>query len=156
MAERTERTAELVDQLHAIVRELEAMHPGRRFPLDGHLVGSIGEAAAEAMFRIALRPSSTAGHDAIADDGRLVEIKATYGKSTVGIRDTSHANVAALIVLRLSRVAGVPHEIVYNGSLMRVMPAVGLTQRNGQGSISLARLRSFNVEVPDSERIATR
>jgi len=28
---RTARTAELVDQLHAIVAELEAMHPGRRF-----------------------------------------------------------------------------------------------------------------------------
>lgn len=45
--ERTARTAVLVDQLHAIVEELEGMHPGRKFPLDGHLVGSIGEAAAE-------------------------------------------------------------------------------------------------------------
>ena len=47
---RSARTAELVDRLHAIVVEREAMHPGRSFPLDGHLVGSIGEAAAEAMF----------------------------------------------------------------------------------------------------------
>ena len=44
------------------------MHPGRRFPLDGHLVGSIGEAAAEAMFALELQPASTAGHDAIACD----------------------------------------------------------------------------------------
>lgn len=29
---RTARTAELVDQLHAIVQELEEMHPGRKFP----------------------------------------------------------------------------------------------------------------------------
>lgn len=36
--ERTTRTAQLVDQLHAIVEELEALHPGRRFPLDGHLI----------------------------------------------------------------------------------------------------------------------
>jgi hypothetical protein len=58
---RTTRTAELVAQLHAIVVELEAMHPGRKFSLDGHLVGSIGEAAAEAMFTIRLQPPSSAG-----------------------------------------------------------------------------------------------
>ena len=45
--DRSARTAVLVDQLHAIVQLLEDMHPGRKFPLDGHLVGSIGEAAAE-------------------------------------------------------------------------------------------------------------
>src|SRR3954465_9682771 len=101
--DRTTRTAELVDQLHAIVEELEAMHPGRRFPLDGHLVGSIGEAAAEAMFDLKLQPASTAGHDAIASDGRPVEIKATYGSRNVGLRTTSHSAAAALIVLRLSR-----------------------------------------------------
>lgn len=31
-----------------------------------------------------LRPASTAGHDAVADDGRAVEIKATYGTGGVG------------------------------------------------------------------------
>lgn len=59
---RTARTAELVKQLHAVVEELEAMHLGRRFPLDGHLVGSIGEAAAETMLDIVPVPASTAGH----------------------------------------------------------------------------------------------
>ena len=53
---RSARTAELVDRLHAIVVEREAMHPGRSFPLDGHLVGSIGEAAAEATFALRLLP----------------------------------------------------------------------------------------------------
>ena len=150
---RTARTAELVDQLHAIVTELEAMHPGRRFPLDGHLVGSIGEAAAEAMFLLNLQPGSTAGHDAIAHDGRRVEIKATYGAKAVGIRTTSHDHAAALIVLRLSRNAHVPHETVYNGSFARVVSAISATQRNGQGSITLNRLRAFNAQVPDNERI---
>ena len=54
--------------------ELEAMHPGRRFPLDGHLVGSIGEAAAEALFDLTLVAGSSTGHDAVAGDGRKVEI----------------------------------------------------------------------------------
>lgn len=71
------RTAALVEQLHAVVAELEVMHPGRKFPLDGHLVGSLGEAAAEALFAIELVRGSTAGHDALTSDGSKVEIKAT-------------------------------------------------------------------------------
>jgi hypothetical protein len=105
--------------------------------LDGHLVGSIGEAAAETMFRITLRPGSSAGHDAIADDGRQIEIKATYGNTGVGIRATSHDHAAALIVLRPSRTVGVPHEIVYNGAFARVVSSVGGVQSNGQAAISL-------------------
>ena len=81
---RTALTAALVDQLHSIVTKLERMNPGRRFPLDARLVGSIGEAAAEAMFALTLRPASTAGHDAVTDNGRAVEIKATYGTGGVG------------------------------------------------------------------------
>ena len=58
---RTARTAVLVEQLHAIVQELEELHPGRKFPLDGHLVGSIGEAAAEALVDLRLVATSSTG-----------------------------------------------------------------------------------------------
>lgn len=65
---RNAHTAELIEWLHAVVAELEAMHPGRKFPLDGHLVGSLGEAAAEALFASELVRGSTAGHDAMTSD----------------------------------------------------------------------------------------
>lgn len=154
--ERSARTAALVHQLHAIVDELEALHSGRRFPLDGHLVGSIGEAAAEAMFALRLVTASSPGHDAIADDGRTVEIKATYGNRTVGIRQTSHVGASALIVLCMSRQPGVPHEVVYNGPLARVLSAAGPLQKNGQASLGLSRLRQLDAAVPDSERVSRR
>jgi hypothetical protein len=155
-AARTARTAELVDQLLAIVAELELMHPGRRFPLDGHLVGSIGEAAAEAMFAIRLEPPSTTGHDALANDGRAVEIKATYGSRAVGLRFTSHGAAAALIVIRLSRESGQQHEVVYNGSLARVIDAAGALQSNGQAQLGLVRLRQIDSTVPEGERVPLR
>jgi len=153
---RTARTAELVDQLHSIVTELERMHPGRRFPLDGHLVGSIGEAAAEAMFALTLRPASTAGYDAVADDGRAVEIKATYGTGGVGLRSSSHDAAAALVVIRLSRHPDEEHEVVYNGPLSRVAHAAGAVQSNGQARLGLGRLRQLNTTVPDNERVRRR
>jgi hypothetical protein len=153
---RTARTAELVERLHDIVNELERLHPGRRFPLDGHLVGSLGEAAAEAMFAVQLVPASSPGHDAISDDGRTVEIKATYGDSGVGLRSTSHDAAAALIVLRLSRQSGHPHEVVYNGPLVSVLQAAGPAQSNGQARLGLRRLRELDAEVPERLRIPRR
>ena len=132
------------------------MHPGRRFPLDGHLVGSIGEAAAEAMFALTLCPASTAGHDAIAEDGRAVEIKATYGTGGVGLRASAHDAAAALIVLRLSRQPDVDHEVVFNGSLLRVAHLAGAMQSNGQARLGLRRLRALDATVPDDERIPRR
>lgn len=155
-AHRTDRTAELVEQLHAVVEELEAMHPGRKFPLDGHLVGSIGEAAAEAMFDITLVPASSAGHDAIARDGRRVEIKATYGSSGVAVRQTSHDAAAALIVLRLSRTPDAGHEVVFNGPLATALQAAGNYGSNGQARMSLSRLRALDDGVPQEDRVRLR
>jgi hypothetical protein len=154
--QRSARTAELVEQLHRVVEELEAMHPGRRFPLDGHLVGSIGEAAAEALFDLTLVAGSSAGHDAIAADGRKVEIKATYGNRSVAIRSTSSANAVALIVLRLSRVPGAAHEVVFNGPLSLASSAAGSFGSNGQAPMSLSRLRGLNLQVANGDRIAER
>ncbi|KRF00615.1 hypothetical protein ASG88_09100 [Nocardioides sp. Soil777] len=154
--ERTTRTAVLVEQLHAVVEELEAMHPGRKFPLDGHLVGSIGEAAAEAMFDVELVPASSAGHDAIAGDGRQVEIKATYGSSGVAIRQTSHTAAAALIVLKLSRTSGVEHEVVFNGPLATAFQAAGTFGTNGQARMGLSRLRVLDQTIRLKDRVPRR
>lgn len=132
------------------------MHPGRKFPLDGHLVGSIGEAAAEARFDLALVTASSAGHDAIAVDGRRVEIKATYGTSGVAVRETSHAEASALIVLRLSRSPEVDHEVIFNGPLVTALEAAGSTGSNGQARMGLSRLRSLNESVLPEQRIPER
>lgn len=154
--DRTARTAVLADRLHAIVTELEEMHPGRKFPLDGHIVGSIGEAAAEALFDLTLVAASSTGHDAIAKDRRKVEIKATYGTRGIAIRKTSHGNADALIVLRLSRSPEVDHEVVFNGPLTVASQAAGTVQSNGQAAMSLARLRALNETVLTADRIPYR
>lgn len=153
---RTEKTAVLVDELHRIVTQLEEMHPGRKFPLDGHLVGSIGEAAAEAMFNITLVPSSTAGHDAKTDGDKAVEIKATYQNKGVAIRPTSDGKADFLLVLRLSRLPGVEHEVVYNGPMQSVLAFAGPVQSNGQRRVSLSRLRTLDASVASINRVSRR
>ena len=154
---RTARTEALIAQLLEVVHELELMHPGRKFPLDGHLVGSIGEAAAEALFAITLVPASTTGYDAVTDAGRKVEIKATFGTSSVSVRPTSSQHEgAALIVLKLSRQPGVPHEVVYNGPLDLALQVAGPTMSNGQATMRLARLRGRDETVPEELRVPAR
>jgi hypothetical protein len=64
-----------LDALYDASEGLKALFPGRKFTLDGHLVGSIGEVVAAYMFGLDLMPASTLGHDALAPDGRRVEIK---------------------------------------------------------------------------------
>jgi hypothetical protein len=156
-AERATQAAKLVEELHGIVAELEGLYPGRKFTLDGHLVGSIGETIAAAMFEIDLLRSSTPGRDAWATGGGTVEIKATYGRGGVGLRDTSRTEAKSLIVLRLSREPGAEHEVVYNGPLRLVYAGAPLTSKsNGQASIRLSKLRQLNREVADGERIPAR
>lgn len=154
--QRSARTAELVEQLHAVMTELEEMHPGRKFPLDGHLVGSIGEAAAEALFDIQLVRASTAGHDAVASDGRKVEVKATYGDRSVAVRATSGDHADLLIVLRLSRTPGVAHDVVFNGPLELALEVAGAFQSNGQAPMRLSRLREVNQKVMPGDRVPER
>jgi hypothetical protein len=82
----------LVGRLYEIVSELEELLSGRRFTLDGHIVGSLGEVMAQYQYDLELFAASTERHDARVNDGRLVQIKAVrranvYGADCVGLRN---------------------------------------------------------------------
>lgn len=119
-------------------------------------MGSLGEAAGEALFDVKLVPASNPGYDAIASDGRTVEIKATYGNRAVAIRPTSDNHADSLIVLRLSSRADEDHEEVYNGPFATASDAAGPIGSNGQKRIGLAKLRALNSSVSGVERIPRR
>jgi hypothetical protein len=59
--------------------EEEFVTDERKFTLDGHLVGSIGEVVAACAFGLTLYPSGTDTHDGESEDGRRVQIKLTGG-----------------------------------------------------------------------------
>ena len=127
----------LIDQLYHSTDALEDMFPVRKFTLDGHLVGSIGEVVASYMFDLELNPASTLAHDARASDGRQVEIKLTQGKSVAIRHEPEH-----LIVL--FRPKGASISVIYNGPGAMVWQAAGKMQKNGQRPIGLRRLQSLN------------
>jgi hypothetical protein len=142
----TNKIPDLVRRLHAITQELSRLFPGRPFTLDGHLVGSIGEVIAAYRYGLSLLPPSSSTHDARAPDGRLVQVKATQGKS-VALRE----NPDFLIVVRLH--SNGTSEDIYNGPGKPVWDSCGRMQKNGQRPISLAKLRQLNQSVRESTRI---
>jgi len=104
----TRQVPQLVQGIYDIVNRLEELFPGRPFTPDGHLVGSIGEVMAAHRYGLELLCCSAECHDAIAPDGRKVQIKATQGKAVALRHEPEH-----LIVLKLHR-NGEMSEI-YNG-----------------------------------------
>lgn len=135
-----------LDALYDASEGLEALFPGRKFTLDGHLVGSVGEVVAAYMFGLDLMPASTLGHDALAPDGRRVEIKLTQGKY-VALRHAPDHMIA------LHRPKGGPVRVVYNGPGAVVWDGCGKDQKNGQRPISLTKLRGLDAIVDKSDRL---
>jgi len=132
---------QLVRALYKIVGELEDSFPDKRFTPDGHLVGSIGEVLAAYYYNLDLLPASAECHDALTEDGRLVQIKATQVKS-IGLRsEPDH-----LLVIRI--LPNGEFEEVYNGPGDLAWKNAGKMQSNGQKQISLSKLSRLMSKVP--------
>jgi len=137
-------------------RSLKRCIRGGNSPWTATSWGQSGKAAAEALFELSLVVTSSIGHDAVAPDGRKVEITATYGRKSFAIRGTSDGIADALIVLRLSRSADVDAEVVFNGPVEVALEAAGPVQSNGQSTISITRLRDLDKLVTPEARLARR
>lgn len=138
----------LVSDLYKIVRNLEAMFPGRHFTPDGHLVGSLGECLAAYHYGLDLLPASTTGGDALKT-GLRIEIKATQGKA-VGLRHQPEH----LLVLKLDQRGG--FEEVYNGPGDVVWKEFDGKPKpsNGQYRIGLSSLTVLMEQVAIESRLA--
>lgn len=137
-----------IQEMFKISSELENKFPGRKFALDGHLIGSIGEVIAAYYYNLDLLPSSTERHDATAPDGRLVQIKVTQGMHGVSMRSEPEH----LIVLWLNDNTGEAHE-VYNGPGALVWNACGKLASNGTRPISMPKLKKAAIQVAPHQRL---
>ena len=141
-----DKVTRYLDALYEASEGLEGMFPGRKFTLDGHLVGSVGEVVAAYIFDLDLNAASTQGHDAMTRDGKMVEIKLTQGKSVAIRHEPDH-------LIALHRPKGGPVRVVYNGPGSIAWHHAGKMQANGQRPISLTRLAKLDREVSKEVRI---
>jgi hypothetical protein len=136
-----------IKQLYKITNELEQTYPGRKFTVDGHLVGSIGEVIVAEHYGLSLLPNSTKTHDAVSKEGKQVQIKATQVK---GIAISSEPDY--LIVIRI--LPDGSWEEIYNGPGKAAWDNAGKMQKNGQRPISLSKLRNLMGSVDVNDKIA--
>jgi hypothetical protein len=136
-----------IKQLYKITNELEQTYPGRKFTVDGHLVGSIGEVIVAEHYGLSLLPNSTKTHDAVSKEGKQVQIKATQVK---GIAISSEPDY--LIVIRI--LPDGSWEEIYNGPGKAAWESAGKLQKNGQRPISLSKLRNLMGSVDAKDKIA--
>ncbi|MCG6195508.1 hypothetical protein LFX25_19900 [Leptospira sp. FAT2] len=133
--------------LKKIVRSLQIDHPGKKFTLDGILIGSIGEVYAEYKYGLTPLKSGTKTHDC-QKGNKLVQVKTTQRKSIVIAHKPKH-----LIVLKLED-NGEFHEI-YNGKGVRVWDLIKNRKipKYGYYSISINQLSKIMLQVPLKEKI---
>lgn len=142
----------LLRTLWQVVDDLQDLFPKRKFTLDGHLLGSIGECLAADSYDLDLAPASTRSHDATAPDGRTVEIKLTQGNGSINLSATPKPIPDTLLVFRLVR-DGEP-ELVHNGPAGPAWDKANPPRSNNTRSISLTALRALNKEVEERDRLA--
>src|SRR5215471_8369482 len=87
---------EPVARIYKAVKELEVLYPERKFTLDGHLVGSLGEVIAAERLGLTLYQMSQPGHDAHDANCVNFQIKMTAGKSV-----SMYATCEKLVVLHV-------------------------------------------------------
>lgn len=136
-----------IKELYKITNELESSYPGRKFTIDGHLVGSIGEVIVAEHYGLKLLPNSTETHDAVSTDEKYVQIKATQINRIAISSEPDY-----LIVIKLFSDGS--WEEVYNGPGKPVWDNAGKMQKNGQRPISLSKLRCLMNSVDRKDTFA--
>ena len=134
-----------VQRLIEIVNELETEFPGRRFTLDGHLVGSIGEVLAEYYYGIKLAKPSEKLHDGIVK-GRKVQIKITQQDNIVINGEPEY-----LIVLYLTKTGNVYE--VYNGPGKEPWESASKKDNHNNRHMMVNKLMTLDALVVPTERI---
>lgn len=142
--------AEYVQQLISTVRMMNRDYPTKNFPLDGRLVGDIGEILAEQLYDLELLAGNTPLHDAVSQ-GRHVQIKTTM-KSALGFGDIPDYYLGLKIDEN-----GCAEEI-FNGPGSIIWEAIKGRKRpkNYMINVSVNILKKLNSTVRPEDRIPKR
>lgn len=140
--------------LFQIVQRIETEYAkyNRKFTIDGHLIGSIGEVLAAEAFNLKLAQTGMAVYDAtrIEKPDETVQIKATQidRVSFSPVRE-GEAVPDYVIVIQINKSGD--WEPIYYGPGKNVYDLLALrkTQKNGQIQITLTKLRELNASVSD-------
>ena len=142
-----------IQELFRITRKLEERYRQyeKKFTLDGHLIGSIGEVLVAEAYGLKLCDSNVNPvYDAKVEDGTEVQIKATQ-TDRISISARPEDEPQHLIAIQIQPTGA--WATIYNGPGAPVRNAAGKPQKNGQRQISLAKLQQLMERVPKEEQL---
>jgi hypothetical protein len=133
------------------IARLKDTFGNREFPIDGRLVGDIGEVIAALEYDVILHETSQPDHDGTTSDGRRVQVKATF-------KDQLTFKTVPDYYLGFKLFADGRYEEVFNGPGQLICDRY--KHRKGIGvqllSFPLSVLRQLSRSVPIHERIPKR
>ena len=140
-----------LQQLFQIVEQLETEYAdyNRKFTIDGHLIGSIGEVLVAEAFDLKLKDTGTPMIDAVTKDGtnRTVQIKATQiDRVSFSSKHENEDVPDQVIVISIDKTGN--WKVEFNGPGKLIYENLGKPQKNGQSQISLTKLRRLMDDVP--------
>lgn len=147
---------EKLEQLLQIVEQLETEYAdyNRKFTIDGHLIGSIGEVIVAEAFDLELEKNSTPVIDAHTKDGtdRTVQIKATQiDRVSFSSKHENEDVPDQVIVISIDKTGN--WKVEFNGPGKLIYENLGKPQKNGQSQISLTKLRRLMADVTDEQQL---
>lgn len=126
---------------------------GRRFAVDGRLVGDIGELIAARDFDVRLDAKSRKDHDGClsSEPTRLVQVKATFKDHLSFMR-------TPMLYLGLKLYRDGRYDVVFNGPGMVLAEAFGHRKDIGEKLLMfpISRMRALSASVDDADRVPAR
>jgi len=141
----------LVPQLFSLVEELEAAAPGVNFSPAGSMIGTIGEVIAAARYGLELAKSANEGFDAIAPDGRKVEVKTSTRKYGIFLLRVLSEPIPDLHLIALKLDKKGRAETVYNGPASLAYKHCGPKQKANFYPIGEKTLRELQKSLIDQQ-----
>lgn len=154
IASRLDMNESISNSLSLIFKGIEGLRQsftGRKFTIDGRLVGDVGEVIAELEYDLELDDVSQPTHDATCSKGRRVQIKATFQKSL-----TFRTTPDYYIGLKLNEDGS--YEEIFNGPGSVIYSRFAHRQGIGEKLLSfpINELRLLSLSVPEEMRIPKR
>ena len=144
-----------IKELLGIVHSLRDKYPHKRFTLDGRLVGDLGEVIAEEHYKLHLFNKVVEKYDGITDDGRNIQIKATFHDCLGFPCEEKHVPE---IYLGLKIFEDGTFEEIYNGPGQIIWDNVKALKRpkNNIYNVSVIKLKYLNKLVTKHSKVQSR
>jgi uncharacterized protein DUF6998 len=142
----------IIKRLYGARDELRKAFPELPFPLDGKLVGDIGEAIAIADFGLEKLPEGTVRHDFKTAGGKLVQVKTTQQtekNKPVGLGLTKES-FDHLVVIQIFEDG--TYSVLFDGPGTHVDDA---RSHRTSASLTVSQLKWLNAEVDPKQKIVS-